>query len=310
MFSMRAAWRTGVSALAAIGLVAAMAVPASAQAAADPNPGAMTIAGAFDFTNAYMFRGIPQDESGVIMWPYFDLGIALFSGDGGLKSAGVNIGTWNSLHTGDAGLDGPGQLWYQSDFYATFAFGFGGGTSVGATWTSYTSPNGLFTTVKEIAFKVGVDDSSYLGGWAVKPYALFAFELDTEEGIGQADGGLEAGKYLELGVSPGFGFPHATIAVPVKVGLSLGDYYETVSVAANGDLTSEDDTFGFFSVAGTVTVPFTSMPTKFGAWNVHGGVEYQRLGDRNGASLASLSGSDELTEKNQVIVTVGIGFSY
>jgi hypothetical protein len=278
MLSTRAGWRTGVSTLASIGLVTAMAVPASAQGAADPNPGALTISGAFEFTNAYMFRGIPQDESGVIMWPYFDLGIALFSGEGGLKSAGVNIGTWNSLHTGDFGLDGPsGKLHYESDFYATVGFGFGGGTSVGATWTSYTSPNGSFSTVKEIAFKVGVDDSAYLHGFAFKPYALFAFELDTEEGIGQADGGLEAGKYLELGASPGFGFPHGSLAVPLKVGLSMGDYYETLSTGPSG-VTSEDETFGFFSIAGTVSVPFSAMPTKFGTWNVHGGIEYQRLG--------------------------------
>jgi len=34
-----------------------------------------------------------------------DLGIALFSGNGGLKSVGVNVGTWTSLNTGDAGLN-------------------------------------------------------------------------------------------------------------------------------------------------------------------------------------------------------------
>ena len=105
------------------------------------------------------------------MWPSADLGFALFSGDGGLKSVGVNIGTWNSLHTGDAGLNNlvNGKLWYESDFYATLGFGLSGGTTVGVTYTAYTSPNGLFGTVKEIAFKLAVDDSGYLGGAAVQP---------------------------------------------------------------------------------------------------------------------------------------------
>ena len=98
---------------------AATASPARAQGSADPNPGAMTLTGGFDFANAYFFRGIPQDDTGVVMWPYGDLGFALYSGDGGLKSVGVNVGTWNSLHTGSAGSDGPsGKLWYESDFYA------------------------------------------------------------------------------------------------------------------------------------------------------------------------------------------------
>ena len=266
------------------------AVPVAAQSS-DPNPGGMTVTGGYDFVNAYHFRGIPQDEGdfGTIMWPYADLGLALFSGDGGLKSVGLNLGTWNSLHTGAAGLDGPtGKLWYESDFYATFGLGFGGGTSVGMTYTAYTSPNGLFASVKELAFKFGVDDSGYLGGAAVKPYILLAKELDDDSG--QADGGLELGTYLELGAAPGFTASRVSVAVPVKVGLSVADYYE----GASGD-----ERFGFFSLAGIVTVPFTSAPTALGTWNVHGGVEYLRLGDRNQAF-----------GENQIVGSIGIGFSY
>ena len=274
---------------AALGAAAALlqAIPAAAQGA-DPNPGAITLTANIDFVNAYMFRGIPQDESGVIMWPSADLGFALFSGDGAVKSISANIGTWNSLHTGDAGLDNlvNGKLWYESDFYATAGFGFARGTSVGVTYTAYTSPNGLFGTVKEIAFKLAVDDSGALGAMAVRPYALLARELD-----GQADGGANEGTYLELGIAPGATGSRLSVSVPVKVGLSLGDYYEGI----NGD-----ETFGYFSVAGIVTVPLSRTPTRFGTWNVHGGVEYQRLGDRNSFAFG----------KNQAIYSIGIGFSY
>jgi hypothetical protein len=265
---------------------ALLATPASAQDP-DPNPGGITVAGGIDFVNAYHFRGIPQDESGVIMWPFGDLGFALFSGDGGLKSVGVNVGLWNSLHTGAAGRDNGinGKLWYESDFYTTLGIGLGGGTSVGVTYTAYTSPNGLFATVRELAFKVAVDDSGFLGGAAVRPYLLVARELS-----GQADGGTEEGTYLELGIAPGFTASRISLAVPVKVGLSLGDYYETLG---------GDERFGFFSLAAVATVPFTSAPTRLGTWNVHGGVEYLRLGDRNQA-----------LGENQVVGSIGVGFSY
>ena len=56
--------------------------------------------------------------------------------------------------------------------------------------------------------------------------------------------------------------------------MSLGDYYE---------LAGEDNKFGFFSIAGIVTVPLGGM-TNFGSWNIHGGVEYQKLGDHHGRS--------------------------
>jgi hypothetical protein len=268
--------------------VAATGSPADAQGSADPNPGAITLTAGFDFANAYFFRGIPQDDTGVVMWPSGDLGFALFSGDGALKSFGVNIGTWNSLHTGRAGSDGPsGKLWYESDFYAGALLGFGKGTALGVTYTAYTSPNGLFGTVKELSFKLTVDDSGLLGAAAVKPYMVLAQELD-----GQADGGANEGTYLELGIGPGLSLSRASLTVPMKVGLSLSDYYE----GADGD-----DTFGFFSVAGVVTVPFTGAPTRFGSWNIHGGVEFLFLGDRNEAVFG---------DSSHVIGSIGIGLSY
>src|ERR1044072_1977464 len=84
----------------------ATALPARDQGSAGPNPGSLTFTGGFDFANAYFFRGIFQDDTGVVMWPYGELGFALHSGDGLLKSVSVNVGTWNSLHTGDAGSSG------------------------------------------------------------------------------------------------------------------------------------------------------------------------------------------------------------
>jgi hypothetical protein len=269
--------------------------PAWAQdaASADPNPGALTITGSVDFLNQYMFRGIQQNNTGFVTWPAFDLGLAAYSGDGGLKSVTINFGTWNSLHTGNTGLDGAsGKLWYESDFYAVLGLGFGGGTSFSTTYTAYTSPNSGFTTVKEVMFKLALDDSGYLGKGAVKPYLAIAQEFDTDVGVGQADGGANAGTYMEIGFAPGLAASRASIAFPIKVGLSLSDYYE---------LEGEDNKFGFFSIAGIVTVPLGGT-TSFGSWNVHGGVEYQKLG----TTTEFFNGG----ESNQVIGSFGIGFSY
>ena len=60
-----------------------------------------------------------------------------------------------------------------------------------------------------------------------------------------------------------------SVTFPVKVGLSLKDYYELAGV---------DHKFGYASVAGLVTVPLGGV-TSFGSWNIHGGVEFQLLGD-------------------------------
>jgi hypothetical protein len=127
-----------------------------------------------------------------------------------------------------------------------------------------------------------------------------AFEFDTDPGVGQADGGSKAGRYLELGVAPGYTGSRASLSVPVKVGISLSNYYE-LNIGTTADPVFEDNKFGYFSVAALVTVPLGGT-TGFGAWNLHGGVEYQALGD----TTKAFNGSD----RSRVIGAVGIGFSY
>jgi hypothetical protein len=281
-----AAWSRVRTAAGACGLVGALSGAALPAAAQGPNTGALRLTAGIDVGNAYYFRGLPQDESGVVMWPYADLTFTLWSGTGVVRNGAVTVGTWNSLHTGDVGLDGPvGQLWYESRFYSGASVGFGGGATIGIAYTAYNSPNFGFAPVKELAFKVALDDGGWLGRAAVRPYVLVARELD-----GQADAGRKEGTYVEIGAAPGLSWPRVGVAVPLKVGLSAGDYYE----GAFGD-----ETFGFFSVAAVATVPLTGGATRFGTWNVRGGVEFLRLGRRNQA----------LGETN-VVGSIGIGFGY
>jgi hypothetical protein len=275
--SLTRAVRFGFSAM--VLAIALQASPAWAQVA---------VTGGLDVVNQYNFRGIRQNSEGVSIWPYIDFGFTPFTGDGSLKTVGVNVGTWNAFNTQINEDDfGTGNKWYESDLYATVAFGFGT-TALGVTYTSYTSPADLFTHVKEFAFKVSADDSAVLGRAALKPYALIAFEVGTfDVGVGQADGGFEGGRYVELGIAPGFSGTRASFALPVKLGLSVGDYYE---------LAGEDHKFGFFSVGGLVTVPMGSQ------FNIHGGVEVQALGE----TTEALNGGDA----SEVIGSIGLGFAF
>jgi hypothetical protein len=234
------------------------------------------------------------------MWPYGDLGIALHSGDGGVKSVGVNVGVWNSLHTGSSGSDGiSGKLHYEGDFYTTLNLGFGGGVSLGTTYMALTSPNQGFATVKELQFKVAK------AHW-LNPYGFVAFELSDD---GQADGGHtfggSKGTYLELGVGPSWalGDDLATLAVPVKVGFGLSNYYE--QVGSDGGITSDE--FGFFDVGGLVTFPLTGVPSRFGSWNVHAGLDLLFLGDMTRNLNRGTDGDDAST---QAVFLFGIGLTY
>ena len=178
---------------------AAQAPAPEAASPAGPNAGSVNVTVGLDVASAYMFRGIYQEDTGMITWPAFDLGLTLAQGDGPVKKVAVNFGMWNSLHTGPTGSDGPSDnSWYESDFYASLSFGLGSAFTFSPIYTAYNSPNNTFGTVTEIAFKFAVADAQTLGRFALSPYALVAIELD-----GKADGGERSGKYPGTRDRPG-----------------------------------------------------------------------------------------------------------
>ena len=248
----------------------------------DPNPGAITLTTGVDFPSVYFFRGIRQEaEPKFTMFAFGDVGIALG------PRASVNFGVWNSLHTGTSGTDTPDKKsHYEEDFYAMLNLSVGHGLTISPFFTSYTSPNDSFGTINEFAFEV-----AHASRFA--PYGIVAFELS-----GQADGGSDEGTYAELGAAPSWplGAKGITLGIPLKFGFSLGDYYEA---------DEEDNGFGFFDIGALFTVPFSSAPTKFGTWNLHGGVNFLALGD----GTKSFNVKDGEAKGSQVIASIGIGMS-
>ena len=270
--------------LAAAALLSLCAGSARAQAPA-ANSGAVKLTAGTDFPSVYYFRGIRQEtDPKFTMQPYGDVGITLMTADAGLKSLAINFGAWNSLHTGSSGSDVASKpMHYEEDFYSTLTFGFSQ-AAVSAKYIAYTSPNLSYSTVKEVDFQV-------TGTQKYAPYLLVAAEL----GDASADGFTNKGSYMELGAAPNWPLGTSTFTVPVSIGLSLKDYYETPD---------GDEKFGFFDIGALITVPFTGVPAKFGSWNFHARADYLRLG--NGP--VQYGGTDG--KKNQGVYSLGIGFSY
>ncbi|HXW06740.1 MAG TPA: hypothetical protein VD833_16005 [Vicinamibacterales bacterium] len=249
----------------------------------------LAVTAGFDFLSAYMFRGIRQEDSGVIVPPFVDVGFTAYEGDGALSSVTLNGGNWNSLHSGPTGNGGNGNAWYEADYYGSVTLAFGR-WKPGALYTSYTSPNDAFGTVQELAAVLAYDDSG--SAFPLSPKATIAFELD-----GQADGGLHQGTYLELGMRPvlplagGDRYP-LTLAIPTKLGMSLNDYYEGPTGS---------NTFGFFSTGALASVPLAFMNGRT-SWEVHGGLDVLWLGD----NLKALNNDDRV----KPVAIVGVSVTY
>jgi len=254
--------------------------------ASNPNSGSLHFTGGTDDASAYIFRGFVQEQAPKLtVFPYGDVAVALTSGDGLVRSTVVNVGVWNSLNTGASGAEGPsGHTHYEEDFYARVNWLFRGGIAVGGGYMARTSPNNMFDTQQEIQLKIARTDR-------LNPYAFLATELTV---AGQADNGLHKGTYLELGGVPNFAVGRkARLAIPVKAGFSVHDYYE---------LAGTDHKFGFFDVGALLTVPLRAIPARFGAWNVHGGAEIYLLGDTTRAANDG--------ERSKPVGSIGVGVIY
>ena len=272
--------------IVALGPLMASSLALAQNPSSGTNSGALTFTGGLDVPSVYVFRGLLQETDPRLTFsPYGDLNIALHSGNGGFKTAGVKIGVWNSLQTGSSGSDGPsGHLHYREDFRAALSLGFGGGLSVSARYAALTSPNNMFITIKEVQLRVATAQM-------LNPYGFIAAELTDD---GQADIGAKKGTYLELGLAPSFALGgKAMLTIPAKVGLSLKDYYE---------LAGKDQKYGYFDVGGLLTLPLHGVSESFGRWNVHGGVDVFALGDTAKAFNQNKS--------SKVVGSFGIGLSY
>lgn len=246
-------------------------------------------------TNEYLFRGIPQEDRGAIAQPWVELGFHLHEGgsDDLVRSVDLTAGIWNSLHDGPTG--GSGGVWYEADAYAGLAAQLGDRWTLGATYTVYHSPNGTFGTVEEVGGSVAFDDSELWLPIALQPSLVMAFEVD-----GQTDAGLHHGIYAELGVEPHFalggvdGFTFELVA-PLKIGLSVRDYYEQ---AAGGG----DKAFGFFDAGLVLAASLTDVPNPGNPWTVEMGVHYLVLGDTNEARNSG--------DSSELLATLTVGTSF
>lgn len=255
-------------------------------------PSAITVQLNLDFTNAYFYRGIRQQDKGLIVQPAARV-TARFLDEGDL-TLDAFVGTWNSVGP-NAGTrdDALARDWYESDVYAGITLG-AGVLSLTTSYTVLTSPSDAFQTVEELGFTLAIDDEGWLKQWALRPYAMLVLETGSN---GSDSPDLDNGVYLELGVAPGIslgsGASPITLTFPASIGLSLADYYQSAS--------GRDDTFGFAQVGTKASIPLGERG-RFGAWTLNIGVSALLLGEHT----ERLNRGDD----TEVIGTVGVQWNF
>jgi hypothetical protein len=292
----RGVFRSGVSNLA-IGLLAlGLAAPGAAEEeAADAGPlSRFSGSAGVDFTNAYIFRGIVQEDQGFIAQPWAELDYNLYESETGfLRGVTVGGGVWSSFHSEETLAQSSPTYLYEVDWYPVVYLTFPAGLSLTTYYYFYDSPNDAFKTVQELNLKLGWDDSEVLGRFAVAPYINFAIEthrtsFGPDEGVG-----------MQIGLSPTlYTFEHDTYPVtftfPIEAGFSIDDYYE--------DETGSENFFGYLTWGLKVSMPLAFVPKELGEWSVSlAGKGYYFSSD-----LAEVNDGDDL--QGVVVGSIGIAF--
>ena len=245
------------------------AAPAAPAEPPGPNTGAISLTGGIGWASAYYFRGIATDQNGGNnVQPYAEIGFRFLENMGPLTSLTVSPGIWTNLHTGGGLVVPPSDPkgWTETDFYFKVSAVWWEVLTTSATFTYYSSPNNTFTTYSDIGLGFSLNDSKWLGAFALNPSVLFAFETTGEALV--ADG--KKGIYVQIGLAPGYTFfaessYPLTVSLPMTLGLSAKDYY-----TVNG----QNQTVGYFSWGPLITMPLKFIPANFGSWSAKAGVQF------------------------------------
>ncbi|MCE9618338.1 MAG: hypothetical protein K8R92_00315 [Planctomycetes bacterium] len=243
-----------------------------------------------DFTNAYFYHGILQQNQGLIVQPALKLNVTVFKQDD-LQIDGI-LATWNSFGQ-NAGTQTSAlqKYWYECDLIGGFVL-TKGKFSFTTTYTFLTAPSNAYQTVQELDFIFAYDDSDLLGKFALHPYALVGIETGAN-----ASNGTQPGSYLEMGIAPGFTLDldktPVTLSFPQTVGLSLHDYYQNAAGSNN--------TFGFFQTGVKASLPLP-FGDRYGKWTLNAAVSEMFLGTN---TTAFNRGHD-----TQFIATLGVQVNF
>jgi hypothetical protein len=235
-----------------------------------------------DFTNAYFFRGMYNERASFIAQPWLELYLSLYSSDTGpIRDFTVGAGVWNSVHSEDTGADENPRSLYETDYYPLISIEFPYAVTLTTYYYWYTSPNGAFSTVEELNFRVDWDDSEVMERFPLAPWMNLAIETK------RTSFGNNKGVGLQMGVEPTLReFEHdrypVSLTAPVEMGLSIDNYYE--------DEKHGDDVFGYLSWGLAASVPLAFMPEGFGDWSASLSAKGFFFGD----SLESANDGDPL----------------
>ena len=232
------------------------------------NTGRLSLNFGADWVSAYYFRGIVfQKAGGDNVQPYLELDVRLLEDTGPLSSLTLAGGVWNSFHSGGGTFTEPtdAKFWFEANLYTRLSATWLDVFTTSVSYTYYNSPNDSFKSKADIALNLALDDTKWLGAFALHPSVLFAFQTQ-DHFLPEAK---RDGVFMGLSFAPGYTFFKGaaypvTVSTPMTFGFSVRDYYT---------FQGQNQTFGYFQGGPELNIPLKFMPASIGKWTFKAGMQ-------------------------------------
>ena len=239
-------------------------------------------------------RGQIVRDNGVTIQPLLLTFINLYEGKGFIDNAKLVAGVWNDFGTKGVSEHPPyGSLpkthYSEIDPILGVSVGFAKVATLSVTYTAFVEQILDIETSHHLETKLAIDDSKWLGPFALHPYFLYWQELSGKStaarvpyavfGKSPFTGSKSApgeGLYFEIGVDPSYTFKALAdlkIEAPCRVLLPSDQFY--------GNFYGDTSTVGLYELGVKLSIPLKFMPKAYGSWSVHAGYKYMNFVDEN-----------------------------
>lgn len=259
----------------------------------------------FEFSTHYLTpRGMIVQDSGLVFQPLVLGFFNLYKGEGFVNSATLVGGVWNCFGTERIASSDSGGAdntsWYEIDPIAGLSFGVAKHLTLDVTYTAFNMQIKNIPFSHHLETKLSLDDSAWLGKFALHPYLLFWSELDGKataaqvpylvDPLGKGPQPLPGSSwYFDVGIAPGYTFEKIGLKLeaPLRMLIPDSEFY--------GEYYAESETIALYEAGAKATIPLNFMPKGYGSWSFHAGVKYQYFADENLASMQAFNAPAERT---------------
>ncbi len=230
-------------------------------------------------------RGMIVQNKGLVFQP---LALALanvYKGGDALNSVTLVGGFWNCF--GSSQLpdnSGNPTSWYEIDPIAGVSVGLFKHLTLDVTYTTFNMQIFNIPFSQHLETKLSLDDSSWLGKFALHPTVSLWKELDNKA-VASTDAQPKESYYFDLGVAPSYTFEKIGLKVeaPCRMLMANKDFYGTGAGSAS--------TVGLYELGVKASIPMKFMPEGYGHWSFHAGFKYMDFVDKNLIATQGKSGA-------------------